>query len=103
MPTDGPLAVAREATPELVRALAQGTMANRWLAKGECRTQHEAAQRLNIHERQLRRILPLALLAPEIVQQVLRGATPAGLTIGQLIDVAQHGDWATQHRALNAL
>ena len=101
--TDGPLAVEREAAPELVRAVAQGTMANRWLAKGECRTQQDVAQRLNIHERQVRRVLPLALVAPEIVQQVLRGAAPAGLNIRQLVDVAGQIDWATQRRALAAL
>jgi site-specific DNA recombinase len=61
----------------------------------------ELASREAIDERYLRRLLPLAFLAPEIVQAIVTGAHPVNLTAKKLIRrTTLPLDWPMQKQVL---
>jgi len=67
------------------------------LTDGSCSSIKELAAVLEIHPADISRILPLAFLAPSIVEQILNGTQPANLTPAQLrrsIDIP--ADWSKQ-------
>ncbi|MCP5405551.1 MAG: recombinase family protein [Pseudomonadaceae bacterium] len=99
--TDGHLSKPREPNPELVRAIAHGHVANRMLKEGQ--TQNAIATQLGIAERQVRRVLPFGLLAPDIVTSILDGTQPPALSITLLSGIAIHHDWPTQRARLATL
>jgi site-specific DNA recombinase len=80
LPPDGALDWQR-AAPSLVRAIAR---AHDWvdqILKGEALNQRAIAIRTGLNERYVSRIIPLAFLAPDIVEAVLEGTQPAHLTL----------------------
>jgi len=66
--------------PALLKAIARG---HRWfkeLASGRAASVREIAKREGVYDSYVKRLIPLALLAPEIVQSVCDGSHPATLT-----------------------
>ncbi|HXR24131.1 MAG TPA: recombinase family protein [Candidatus Binataceae bacterium] len=66
--------------PTLIKAIARG---RRWFAELACnRAQHTAAiaQREGVHDSYVRRLLPLAFLAPSVVETICAGRQPLELT-----------------------
>ena len=64
----------------LLKALARGFRWRKLLEKGDFSTIEEIADAENINPSYISRVLRLTLLAPEIVEAILAGNHPAGLT-----------------------
>ena len=64
----------------LIKALARGFRWRKLLEKGDFATIEEIAVAENINPSYISRVLRLTLLAPEIVEAILAGSHPAGLT-----------------------
>ncbi|MBE9554681.1 MAG: recombinase family protein [Proteobacteria bacterium] len=87
--------------PKLILAVAQG---RKWFAEikqGNVRSVRDLAKRRGVDQGDVSRVLPLALLAPDIVDAILAGRQPIELTVSRLKRI---GDlpvsWAEQRRLL---
>ncbi|AMJ63659.1 resolvase [Bosea sp. PAMC 26642] len=84
----------------VLTAIAQ---AKRWMTQlidGSVASTDEIATREGVGERNIRKLLPLACLSPNIIRAIADGTAPANLTISRLSAALPH-DWATQeHRIL---
>ena len=70
------------------------------LIDGSVASTDEIATREGRGERNIRKLLPLACLSPNIIRAIADGTAPANLTISKLSAALPH-DWATQeHRIL---
>jgi site-specific DNA recombinase len=71
---------ATRSDPALLKAIARG---HRWfqeLASGRTASIREIAKREGVYDSYVKRLIPLALLAPDIVQSICAGSQPATLT-----------------------
>ncbi|MEI7833425.1 MAG: hypothetical protein WCJ56_09530 [bacterium] len=97
-PDDSP--AMKPATQEsLVIALAR---AHRWkalLESGRFRSIDELAQVIKLDRSYVGRILRLTLLAPDIIQTILDGKEPSGLSLGKLTKTLPL-DWVEQREVL---
>jgi site-specific DNA recombinase len=87
-------AVTRET---LLQAIAR---AGRWsdeIQSGKVTSLDEIAIAEQIAERHVRRLLPLAFLAPTIIEAITDGIAPAGLTVSRMTEALPHG-WADQEK-----
>ena len=64
----------------LLKALARGFRWQKMLREGYYQTIEEIAEAENINSSYISRVLRMTLLAPEIVEAILAGSHPAGLT-----------------------
>ena len=64
----------------LLKALARGFRWQKMLREGDYQTLEEIADAENINPSYVSRLLRMTLLAPEIVEAILAGSHPAGLT-----------------------
>lgn len=85
----------------LLKALARAFRWKRMLDSGEFATIAELAAREGIAAPYLARVLRLAQLAPDLVESILDGRQPRGLTLESLRDALPEG-WTEQRRALIA-
>ena len=87
--------------PHLIAAVAQGRT---WLAqirRGEVQSVRDLAERHGVNQGDVSRILPLGLLAPDIVEAILAGRQPIELTAKQLKRIRDLPvSWAEQRRVL---
>jgi len=87
--------------PKLVELIVQ---AHRWfeeLKQGKARSVAAIAKRDGLHSADVSRILPLAFLAPDIVEAVLEGRQPTELTAARLKRMRDLPvDWQQQRRYL---
>ena len=77
---EGETSAAKRPDPSLLKAVARGY---RWfseLASGRAASIREIAEREGVYDSYVKRLIPLALLAPEIVQSICDGSQPASLT-----------------------
>lgn len=74
--------------PKLVEAIARAHIYLNKLTDGDDRSVAEVADLFSVHSADVGRILPLAFLAPKIVEKILNGTQPAGLTIRKLARVS---------------
>ncbi len=94
---------ARDTNPDqnLIMTVAN---AHRWLhllTNGDVTSIDELATNENIDRNEVSRFLPLAFLAPDIVQKILDGRQPVDLTIRKLRNIeALPMNWASQHDVL---
>jgi hypothetical protein len=81
--------------------------ARRWmdeLVRGRARSVAEITEREGLRPGAVSRILPLALLAPDIATAILEGRQPADLTASRLRDLPNLPlDWVEQRRMLGFL
>jgi hypothetical protein len=87
--------------PTLIRAIAR---ARGWLSEicsGTVQSQREIAAREGITDDYVNQLMPLAFLAPNIVEAIVAGRQPPHLSTKDLmIRLALPDDWAGQHRLL---
>ena len=69
----------------LLKALARGFRWRKLLEKGHFATIEEIAEAENINSSYISRVLRMTLLAPEIVEAILAGTQPAGLTRAKVL------------------
>jgi DNA invertase Pin-like site-specific DNA recombinase len=88
VPADGALAVRPVAPPQepLVLALAQARQWQDMLDAGKVKTAGELSEHLRVSREYVTRTLSLNYLAPDIVQAVLDGREPSGLSLGKLTE-----------------
>jgi site-specific DNA recombinase len=77
---EGEAARAQRPDPALLKAIARGHQWFKELASGGAASVKEIAQREGVYDSYVKRLIPLALLAPEIVQSICEGSQPATLT-----------------------
>jgi len=97
---EGEAASNRAADATLLKAIARGY---RWfgeLASGRARDTQEIAQRENVHDSYVRRLVPYAFLAPSIVEAICAGRQPADLTAERLTRARLPLEWVDQLSAL---
>jgi ParB-like chromosome segregation protein Spo0J len=87
--------------PALLRAIARGHQWFKELASGRAASVREIAKREGVYDSYVKRLIPLALLAPEIVQSICDGSQPATLTA----EVLKHNaplplEWIKQRQIL---
>jgi hypothetical protein len=97
--TDGLAPVTTRADPALVKALARAFRYQRMLDQGRYATITEMAQAERIERGYLGTLLRLTLLAPDIVEAILNGRQPEGLTFA-VLDGGVPVGWDAQRRTL---
>jgi len=85
----------RQADDSLIKALARAFRWKRMLESGEFSTITELAQRERIAAPFLTRTMRLAQLAPDLVEAILDGRQPRGLTLEALREPLS-SDWSVQ-------
>ena len=83
----------------LLKALARGFRWRKLLETGDYSTIEEIAEAESINPSYVSRILRMTLLAPDIVEAILAGRQPQGLTTRAVMD-AFPVEWKAQFRSL---
>jgi site-specific DNA recombinase len=87
----------------LVKAIARGRLWFEQLAAGGAASLEAIANRAGVSPRYVSRLLPLAFLAPDIIEAILQGRHPANLSAARLtnrLDLPL--DWAHQRALIGA-
>lgn len=95
-----PMVEFKEADTILIRNIAR---AHRWresLDSGEIASVQEIAKQEECTDRYVRKLLPLAYLAPDIIKSILDGNQPASLATKKLIQTRIPVSWNAQRTAL---
>jgi hypothetical protein len=96
-----PAHTATRADPALVKALARAFRYQRLLDEGRYASISEMAAAEKLDRGYLGRLLQLTLLAPDIVEAILDGRTPPGISVVCLLSGVAD-DWSAQRAALAA-
>ena len=83
--TEAPVIAAARIDSTLVKALARAFRWRRMLETGVVSTVGEIATREKINKSYVSRVLRLTLLAPDIVEAILDGRQPVGVTLPMLM------------------
>jgi len=83
----------------LIQTLAKARSWWESLVSGQIRTRAEIGRRYGVTGQQVARLLPCAWLAPDIVEAILDGRQPKGLTVTRLLGGIPL-DWVEQRRVL---
>ena len=97
---EGETSAAKRPDPSLLKAVARG---HRWfkeLASGRTASIREIAEREGVCDSYVKRLIPLALLAPDLVQSICDGSQPATLTAEALKHTALPLEWTKQQQIL---
>jgi hypothetical protein len=86
--------------PALIKAIARGRAWFEELATGRARSLQELTKREGISRRYIRRLVGLAFLSPELVEEILQGRQPVKLTTTRLTEFDLPLDWTEQHKLL---
>jgi hypothetical protein len=86
MVTPGVLALERRQDVTLIKAVARAFRWRRMLEGGQYTTVQELAAAEKINASYVSRVLRLTLLAPDIVEAILDGRQPEGMTLPQLME-----------------
>ena len=86
MVTPGVLALERRQDITLIKAVARAFRWRRMLESGRFATINELAAAEKINSSYVSRVLRLTLLAPDIVEAILDGRQPEGVTLPGLMD-----------------
>jgi hypothetical protein len=85
MVTPGVLALQRRQDITLIKAVARAFRWRRMLESGRFATINELAAAEKINSSYVSRVLRLTLLAPDIVEAILDGRQPEGMTLSKLM------------------
>jgi len=96
---DGAHAAATQLHVGLIRAIACARHWHEDLLSGKGKSQPRLAKDIGVSERYLRKIMPCAFLAPDIVEAILEGRQPPELTLAKLTHRLPN-NWADQRRRL---
>ena len=83
----------------LIQTVAKARAWYEQLISGQAKTREEIGRKHGISGQQVARLLPCAWLAPDIVEAILDGRQPKGLTVKRLLEKVPL-DWAEQRRVL---
>ena len=86
--------------PALIKALARGFRWRRMLEDGRYGSISEMAKAEGVERGYVGSLLRLTLLPPEMVQAILDGRQPEGVTLPALLEGVPVG-WGEQHKALS--
>jgi DNA invertase Pin-like site-specific DNA recombinase len=87
--------------PKLIETIAKGCSWFEQIAYGQAQTVRNIAQRENVDEGDISRIMGFAFLAPDIVEAIVEGRQPAELTAERLKRLQKQSYvWSEQRRAL---
>ncbi len=92
----GQLEATRVINPSMARAMNRAWKWRHWFDKGEVTSLAHVAERDGCTEAYVRKLLPMAFLAPDIVAATLNGSLPRNLTIADLASHAMPLDWSAQ-------
>lgn len=92
-----PSGLATRGDPTLVKALARAHRWRRMLEAGEHGNVRELAKAEKVNETYISRALRLTLLAPDMVEAVLDGRQPEGMTLPRMMEEVAV-DWGSQRR-----
>jgi hypothetical protein len=70
----------------LIRALAKAHLWRRALLDGTAASTYDLARKEGVTERYVRKLLPLAYLAPGMVEDILKGTQPRTMTLGAVLE-----------------
>lgn len=93
-------APSRRADSALVKALARAFRWKRMLESGDYATIAELAEREGIAPSYMSRVLRLTLLAPDIVEAILKGKQGTKLTVARMLEPFAR-EWARQMELLD--
>jgi hypothetical protein len=96
----GATSVARRIDSAMVKAIARAFRWREMLERGEYATIREIAEAEKINDSYISRVLRLTLLAPDIIEAVLRGNQPAGL---RLLFQRFPVDWQLQNTVFRSM
>lgn len=96
MVTPGVLALERRQDISLIKAVARAFRWRRMLETGRFATINELASAEQINSSYVSRVLRLTLLAPDIVEAILDGRQPQGVTLPGLMEPFPV-EWPNQH------
>jgi site-specific DNA recombinase len=97
----GNMPEARDRDPLLVKLVANATHWLEQLAKGEATSVRDIARLNNVAENDVSRFLPLAFLAPDIIENIVSGRYPPKLTAEKLKRIGKlPHDWQRQREIL---
>ena len=86
--------------PTLVKNLARAYRWRELLEKGEMTSIDAIAKSIGCTPRYVRKLLPLAFLAPDIIDAILEGRHPRGLGLSDLLDPNLALSWPRQRELL---
>jgi hypothetical protein len=98
MVTPGVLALERRQDITLIKAVARAFRWRRMLESGRFATINELAAAQKINSSYVSRVLRLTLLAPDIVEAILDGQQPEGMTLPRLMKGVEV-EWQRQNHA----
>lgn len=98
--TNNWMAPRRKIDPSLVKALTRAHLWRDMIEAGEVATIDELARNAKIERKQVRTMLRLAFLAPDIQHALLTGQLPQSLTLTSLLSMDLPVSWADQRRLL---
>jgi len=84
VPPDSAIATARQPKPSLLKALARAHEWYGWVIDGTVGGPTAIAHRTGLDERYVSKVFRCALLAPDIVEAIVEGRQPEGLTFDKL-------------------
>lgn len=87
----------------LMRALARGYFWQGLLDSGRAASIAEIAAHEGIEKVRVQKMLKLARLAPDLVEDIARGQQPVGLSLEFFLRHPLPDDWAAQRQAIGAL
>ena len=100
---EGETSAAARPDPSLLKAVARGYRWFNELASGKSASIREIAKREGVCDSSVKRLIPLAFLAPEIVRSICEGSQPSTLTAEALKHTAPLPlEWTKQHQFLRA-
>ncbi len=82
--SDGQEAETNNINPQLVKAISKAYVWNQMLLSGEIKSISKLAEKEKINVRYVRKLLPLAFLAPNIIEDILEGKQDPQLTLKKL-------------------
>jgi len=92
--------IDRPARPDasLIRAVAKAFIWNRRIVTGDVNSMADIIREEGVASRYVRKLLPLAHLAPDIVEAICAGHQPPDLTLETLVYADLPNDWSEQRR-----
>lgn len=93
---------SKPANPKLIRAIAKGFFWNTLLMTGQVKSMKELVKIAGVNSRYISKLLPLAWLAPAVIEAVLEGREPERLQLGDYLKLATL-DWERQQAKLRVI
>lgn len=99
-PEDAGVATCRAQNPHVLRAVARAWSWRRQLETGTASTIQDIATAEKVTDRFISRMMRLAYLSPDVLEQLVVKRVPPSLSINDLIAVAER-PWAEQREAIS--